>query len=427
MLSAAQAHEVFPSIGDMRVIDDRVVFDIQANIESFVAGINLTETANTNDDERAAAYDTLRSLDPAGLQAAFTAFWPQMADGITLMADGAPLIPVLDDVVAGPIGAVEVVRNATFQFSAALPEGSTHVQMGWAPEFGTLVLRQQDVPNPYDGFLQAGTVSEPININGGGQVSGWQAFVDYIPVGFDHIVPKGLDHILFVLGLFFLAAQFRPLILQISLFTLAHTITLALAALGVVTVSSEIVEPLIAASIVFIAVENIWARGISPWRPFVIFGFGLLHGLGFASVLGEFGLPGGAFVPALIGFNIGVEIGQLAVVSAMFLFVWQALRVDEGENEAGRGAVLYAVLLVVGLGLTIINVAAVGSLSAAFAFLFDNAALLLALAMTLVSALCILSIQRRDYVDAYRYFVAIPCSVFIAIIGAYWVVERVFF
>ena len=427
MLSTAQAHEVFPSIGDMRIIDGRVVFDIQANIESFVAGINLTETANTNDDAQALAYDALRSLNPADLQARFTAFWPQMADAITLTADDVPLATVLDGVTVGPVGAVEVVRNSTFQFSAALPEGATHVQMGWAPEFGTLVLRQQGVPNPYDGFLQAGTLSGPINLDGGGQVSGWQTLVDYIPVGFDHIVPKGMDHILFVLGLFFLAAQFRPLILQISLFTLAHTITLALAALGYVTVSADIVEPLIAASIVFIAVENIWAKGISPWRPFVIFGFGLLHGLGFASVLGEFGLPEGAFVPALIGFNIGVEIGQLAVVSAMFLFVWQALRVDEGENEAMRGTGIYGVLLVVGLGLTIINVAASGSLSVAFAFLLDNAALLLALAMTLVSILCIISIQRRDYVDAYRHFVAIPCSVFIAIIGAYWVLERVFF
>ena len=174
-------------------------------------------------------------------------------------------------------------------------------------------------------------------------------------MGFDHIVPKGLDHILFVLGLFFLAAQFRPLLLQISLFTLAHTITLALAALGYVNLPGSIVEPLIAASIVFIAIENVWARGISRWRPFVIFGFGLLHGLGFASVLGEFGLPEETFVAALIGFNVGVEVGQLAVIAVMFLCVWQALRIDRGRNEAGRGLAIYLALLVSAVALSVLN------------------------------------------------------------------------
>ena len=83
----------------------------------------------------------------------------------------------------------------------------------------------------------------------------------------------------------------------------------------------SIVEPLIAASIVYVAVENIFAKGLNPWRPFVIFGFGLLHGLGFASVLGEFGLPDGQFIPALIAFNIGVELGQLTVIALAFLAV----------------------------------------------------------------------------------------------------------
>ena len=154
----------------------------------------------------------------------------------------------------------------------------------------------------------------------------WETFFEYIPIGFDHIIPKGLDHILFVLGLFFLAAGFRALIWQISAFTVAHTITLAAGALGWVVVAPSVVEPLIAASIVFIAVENVLSNRLHTWRPLVVFCFGLLHGLGFASVLGEFGLPRDQFIPALIGFNLGVEFGQIVVIIIAFLLVGLAFR-----------------------------------------------------------------------------------------------------
>jgi HupE / UreJ protein len=202
-----------------------------------------------------------------------------------------------------------------------LPEGAQEVVFAWDAAFGTLVLRQQGVDKPYDGYLEAGAASDPIALAGGGQVGQLQTFFDYIPVGFDHIVPKGLDHILFVLGLFFLSTRLGPLLWQISAFTLAHTVTLALGALGYVSIPGAIVEPIIAASIVFVAVENIFSTGLTRWRPYVVFAFGLLHGLGFASVLGEFGLPEGAFLPALIGFNLGVEFGQLAVILVAYLTV----------------------------------------------------------------------------------------------------------
>ena len=147
------------------------------------------------------------------------------------------------------------------------------------------------------------------------------AFLDYIPVGFEHIIPKGWDHIIFVLGLFFFSTKLRPLVWQISAFTVAHTFTLALGSIGYIKIIPEIVEPLIALSIVFIAVENIFFDRLSKWRPLVIFIFGLLHGLGFASVLGEFGLPDGFFIMALLGFNLGVEIGQLTVVLLAFIIL----------------------------------------------------------------------------------------------------------
>lgn len=143
----------------------------------------------------------------------------------------------------------------------------------------------------------------------------------YLILGFEHILPLGLDHILFILGLFLLSRELKPLILQVSAFTVAHTLTLGLTIYGVITPDAHIVEPLIALSICYIAVENILTTQLKPWRTLVIFGFGLLHGMGFAGVLGELGIPQEAFLNALVSFNIGVEIGQLFVIGVAFLFL----------------------------------------------------------------------------------------------------------
>ncbi len=143
----------------------------------------------------------------------------------------------------------------------------------------------------------------------------------YLVLGFEHIVPLGADHILFVLGLFLLNTSWRPLLAQITAFTAAHTLTLGLSTYGVVSLSPAIVEPLIALSIAWIAFENMVTDQLQPWRPAVVFGFGLLHGLGFAGVLAELGLPRGEYLTALLSFNAGVELGQLAVILAAFLTI----------------------------------------------------------------------------------------------------------
>ncbi len=141
----------------------------------------------------------------------------------------------------------------------------------------------------------------------------------YLKLGFTHILPKGTDHILFVLGIFLLSTRLKPVLLQVTAFTVAHTITLALTIYGVVSLARSIVEPLIALSIVYVAVENIATTELKPWRVALVFAFGLLHGMGFAGVLTELGLPRSEFLPALISFNVGVEAGQLTVIAIAFL------------------------------------------------------------------------------------------------------------
>lgn len=152
--------------------------------------------------------------------------------------------------------------------------------------------------------------------------SNTDTFNRFIYLGFTHILPLGLDHILFVLGLFLLNPAWRPLLWQVTAFTIAHSITLAMAIFGVFELPGYIVEPIIALSITFIAIENIVTTDLKPWRPLVVFIFGLIHGLGFAGVLSELGLPEGQEWIALVAFNVGVEFGQLAVIALALAAVW---------------------------------------------------------------------------------------------------------
>lgn len=151
----------------------------------------------------------------------------------------------------------------------------------------------------------------------------WATFTSFIRSGFVHVVPLGLDHILFVLGLFLLSRHWKPLLLQVTAFTLAHTLTLGLAATGMVQVPASVVEPIIAGSIVVIALENIFYPSYTPWRLLVVFVFGLVHGLGFAGALSQLDLPAAALLVGLLGFNLGVELGQLTVIAAgLLLTIW---------------------------------------------------------------------------------------------------------
>jgi hypothetical protein len=139
-------------------------------------------------------------------------------------------------------------------------------------------------------------------------------FFTYLKFGFTHILPLGLDHILFILSLFLLSPKLKTIIWQATAFTIAHSITLGLAMYGKVESPTHIVEPIIALSIFFVAVENIITDKLKPTRIIIVFIFGLIHGLGFAGAITELGLPKKEFFNALISFNIGVELGQISII-----------------------------------------------------------------------------------------------------------------
>jgi hypothetical protein len=136
----------------------------------------------------------------------------------------------------------------------------------------------------------------------------------YIKLGFEHIIPLGIDHILFVLCLFLLNPKLKPVLLQATAFTVAHTVTLGLSMYEVINPPAYIVEPIIAISIMYVAIENILSKELKKTRIGIVFVFGLIHGMGFASVLSDLGLPKESFLTSLLMFNVGVELGQISVI-----------------------------------------------------------------------------------------------------------------
>ena len=356
---SVRAHEVQALVGDVTLAPGQVEIGLSGNLEAMIAGIGA-EHEDTDDAPEAAEYERLRRLEPEALRAALEAFAPRLrealvvegfeaapgTDDATILAGGGRSVPLdLADAEIGPVGDLDLARSSALTLTAPLPPGTTAVTVRLDPALGDLIVRGTGENAEYGEYLQAGTTSVPIAVLGATPRGAWDVFVQYIGVGFEHILPLGLDHILFVIGLFLLAPRFRPLLWQVSAFTLAHTVTLALGALDIVRVPGHIVEPLIALSIVYVCVENIAARGMTRWRPLLIFAFGLLHGLGFASVFEEYGIPEGQFLPALAAFNIGVEIGQLTVIAACFLAVGLWFR----DRSWYRAAVTVPGSIVIGL------------------------------------------------------------------------------
>ena len=316
----AAAHEIRVAIADVAVSSDQVTLRIQLALEPLVAGIDLRTLSNTDDAPEADRYDRLRALPPAELEAQLRTAWPELRRGITLQAGGSPLVPHIDSVEILDPGDLDLPRDTVLILSADLPPGDSPVTVAWQTENGPLVLRQSDAgEDAYAAFLENGTASAPLPRQGYAAAAAGTVLARFIGLGFVQVIPKGADHILFMLGLFFFALQLRPLLVQVAAFSLASTAALALVALNVVSVSTTIIGPLIAASITVVAVDNVLRPKPGLWRTAVVFGFGLLHGLGLAGALAELGGGQANVLARLVGFVIGVEIGLLTVIAVAWL------------------------------------------------------------------------------------------------------------
>ena len=325
----AHAHEIRPTVIDMSIDAGEVRLVLRANVEALLADIS-PEHDDTDQSPNAQRYDRLRELAPEALRSRLIKNAGRFVDTMELIDDqGGRVALALSDVTIPPVGDVRLPRDSRITVTGLLRTGVDTVSWQWTASNGPVILRHGSAnsPNAYSAYLAPGKQSAAIAVSGEQPTLGaWQNAVNYIQIGFVHIIPRGVDHILFVIGLFLLAPRWRPIVWQVSCFTVAHTFTLALATLGYVSIPAALVEPLIALSIAAIGIENLFVSAVYRWRNLVVFSFGLLHGLGFASVLADVGLHSGHFLGALIAFNIGVEIGQLSVIVLCFVLVGWPLR-----------------------------------------------------------------------------------------------------
>ncbi|HYU32682.1 MAG TPA: HupE/UreJ family protein [Thermoanaerobaculia bacterium] len=251
----------------------------------------------------------------------FGRFFRSLVDGAAIGFDGRPVRPVVE---MAPPDPEAPPGRMTLLLHGPIPGGAHTFTWSETAGLGSYPLIPQSEGDESAAWqwLDGNAASQPFRLAAAVvPPTRLEIIGQYLRLGFTHILPKGLDHILFVLGLFLLSRRVKPLLLQVTSFTIAHTVTLALSIYGVFSLPASIVEPLIALSIVFVAVENVFTSELRPSRVALVFAFGLLHGLGFAGVLSQLGLPRAEFLPALLSFNVGVEAGQLAVISLALLAV----------------------------------------------------------------------------------------------------------
>jgi len=287
-----------------------------------------------DEDEEAKDLAWLREQGPEGWQKIARecdAYW---RDCLHLKADGQDIpwtlrVPELEKNTPSFLeeGDPEELPMLAVKIEATLPVGSTKLSVDWKEPFGVNLIvttgegEAAEIKPLVSGEMAVVAERAAAEVE---MKPTETSFTGWIQLGFVHILPEGTDHILFVLGLFLLVPKWKPLLQQTIVFTLAHTLSLAAASLGWVNVSPALVELLIAASIAWIGIENFWAKEVGKGRLILVGIFGIVHGLGFAGWLaGRLPSQPEKLPGALLGFNLGVELGQIALLAMAFAaFAW---------------------------------------------------------------------------------------------------------
>ena len=307
-------HEIKPVIVDITIIEENASIEFKLNAETVLSEIDASVYVDTNNSPQSQKYDEFRGFSVQEIEELVIKNKSKFINKIQINNESEIIPLLLNKVETFDETNEEMPRDTILYLNFELKDSSFTVQFD--KEIGPVVIRQfEDLSKEsvlFTSYLQPAEKSPLLSQQSRSSIG--KTIIEYLILGIEHIVPKGLDHILFIIGIFFYAIKFKPLFLQVTMFTLAHSITLILASLNLIFIPAVVVEPLIALSISYVAIENIFQRRLVVPRYVIIFIFGLIHGLGFAFVLGDIGLNTSQLVISLISFNLGVEVAQIAII-----------------------------------------------------------------------------------------------------------------
>ena len=320
----AISHEIRPSIADYKIEENILYFDIRLNAELILSGIDASNITDTNSSPLSATYDDLRSLTRENLKILLLESWDDIQSKINLNINEVSTKFELVDINIEANRDFEISRDSILYLKYELDEDDEFLTFKWSEKYGPIIIREinelKKEDDLYTEYLQAGLQTDKIFIKSENTQSIFKSIINYFILGIQHIIPKGLDHILFIVGLFFFSVTLRPLLIQVTMFTIAHSITLIFVSVSYINVNPLIVEPIIALSIAYVGIENIFKEYVKEYlRYIIIFFFGLLHGLGFALVLSDIGYQSSKLILNLISFNLGIEAAQIFII--LFLYI----------------------------------------------------------------------------------------------------------
>ncbi len=329
------SHEIKPSIADFTYDENFLNIKIRLNAELILSNIDASQISNTNSSSLSDIYDKLRILNKIELEELFKSSWQEISTNIDIKINNETKKIDLINIEAEDIKNYEISRDTHIYLQVLLNNNSEYFTFSWIKKYGPIILRENSNHKLEDElfteYLQSGIESNQFSFNEKNFKNRLNSFIKFFVLGVQHIIPKGLDHILFIFGLFLFSSSLKSLITQITIFTIAHSITLIFVSLSLMKINPQIVEPIIALSIVYVGIENIFKNYVKEYlRYVVILFFGLLHGLGFALVLSDIGYRGTDLFINLISFNIGIEVAQISLVLVLYLFI--ALNFAKSKN-----------------------------------------------------------------------------------------------
>jgi hydrogenase/urease accessory protein HupE len=320
------AHEIKPSIADFTYDENYLNVEVRLNAELILSNIDASNISNTNSSPLTEIYDRYRLLNKKDLENSILKSWKDISSNINININNKLKKIDLIKIDTQDVKNFEISRDTLISFRVLLNQESENFTFEWIKNYGPIILRENNDLKLEDElvteYLQSGTESDPIFFKENNFRSMFTSFTKFFVLGIQHIIPKGLDHILFIFGLFLFSSSLNKLIKQITIFTIAHSITLIFVSLSLIKINPQIVEPIIALSIVYVGLENIFKNYIKEYmRYVVILFFGLLHGLGFALVLSDIGFRSSKLFLNLISFNVGIEVAQISIILFLYLLI----------------------------------------------------------------------------------------------------------